>query len=283
MYKRIFICISLCLLFIANNTIAQSQNPNIEPKANALLKAMGDCLKNAKEFSFEAYQISDYILDSGQKIQLSDYVKVIVKRPNQVYSDSTGDTRNERIWYNGTKLTVLNKTDNTYGIITVPNTIDKTLDYINSNFRTTLPIADLLVSDPYASAIANVESGVYLGKHYVGKVKCHHLAFRQDGLDWQIWIQDSKTLLPLQLAITFKELPSHPQFIAILKNWNLSPQIEEKTFVPQLPPNAKKVELLPKKKNVNTNKSAKCNKQNCKGCKDCKNKKNCSNKNRCGK
>ncbi len=241
------VCLSICM---STQALGQNKNKNsaIDPKADELLKGMGNCLKNAKEFSFEAYQISDYILDSGQKIQLSDYVKVIVKRPNQVFSDSTGDTRNERIWYNGTKLTVLNKIDNTYGVISVPDTIDKTLDYINENFRATLPIADLLVSNPYASAIAKVESGVYLGKHYVGKIKCHHLAFRQDGLDWQIWIQDAKQLLPLQLAITFKELPSHPQFIAILKNWNLSPEISNETFTPKLPKNAKKIDLQPKKR-----------------------------------
>ncbi len=256
MLKRMLCCMAICLFaFTVRTAFSQSGNPAIDPKADELLKKMGKCLSEAKEFSFEAYQISDYILDNGQKIQLSDYVKVIVKRPNKIFSDSTGDTRNERIWYNGTKLTVLNKLNNTYGVIDVPNTIDKTLDYINQNFRATLPIADLLVSDPYGSAIAKVESGVYLGKHYVGKVKCHHLAFRQDGLDWQIWIQDSKELLPLQLAITFKELPSHPQFIAILKNWNLSPKIDETTFVPKLPKNAKKIELLPKKQNAAKEKS----------------------------
>ena len=246
MLQRLLFCVSILLSgSSAQYAYGAGGAAPVDPKADRLLKQMSQSLTEAREFTFEAYQMSDYILDSGQKIQLSDFVSIAVKRPNKVWAESTGDTKNEKVWYNSKTLTVLNKLDNTYGIANVPENIDKMLDYVNENFRATLPTADLIVSDPYKSAIANVLSGEYLGLHYVGKVKCHHLAFRQEGLDWQIWIQDQERPLPLQLAITFKDSPGHPQFVAFFKNWNLSPKLSDDIFVSAIPRDAKQIDLIP--------------------------------------
>jgi hypothetical protein len=60
-----------------------------------------------------------------------------------------------------------------------------------------------------------------------------HYAFRQEGVDWQIWIEKGKTLLPRKLVLTTTDEEGQPQYVSVMK-WNLSPSISDKmfTFVP---------------------------------------------------
>jgi hypothetical protein len=224
---------------IANN------NPAIDPKADNILQQMGNYLAGAREFSLEAHKMTDFLLDTGQKIQLSDTTKAVVKRPNKIWAQSTGDTQNEQVWYKGTTLAILNQLENAYGVIDVPDNIDEMMDYIVEKLDIAVPLADLLFSDPYKMAMENVRSGQYIGLHCVKDVKCHHLAFRQEGLDWQIWIEDSDKPLPRKLVITYKELPGHPQFIALLGKWDLTSKVSDDLFVFKAPEGASKIDLVP--------------------------------------
>ena len=80
--------------------------------------------------------------------------------------------------------------------MTVPGTIDAMLEDLHERFDTHQTLADFLFSDPYKVFTEHVQSGTYVGLHYVGKTKCHHLAFRQKLLDWQIWIDAGDQPLP---------------------------------------------------------------------------------------
>ena len=238
----------LCLISKTAGEDVASSNPAIDPKADSTLRQMSDYLAGATAFSFEAHKMTDLLLDTGQKIQLSDSTRAVVKRPAKIWAQSTGDTQNEQVWYNGTKLTMLNTQDNVYAVVDVPDNIDEMMDYIVEELGVAVPLADLLFSDPYKMVIENVRSGQYIGLHYVQRVKCHHLAFRQEGLDWQIWIQDGKKPLPRKLVITYKELPGHPQFIALLGEWDLSPQLPDDLFTFNAPEGAKQVAIGPTEK-----------------------------------
>jgi len=76
-------------------------------------------------------------------------------------------------------------------------------------------------------------------------VKCHHLAFRQEGIDWQIWIEDSDQALPRKLVITLKEQPGHPQYLALIDKWNLTPDAPDSAFEFTPPAGAKRIDLTP--------------------------------------
>ena len=93
--------------------------------------------------------------------------------------------------------------------------------------------------------IARVRQGTYLGLHQVNGVKCHHLAFRQEAIDWQIWIEDAERPVARKVVITFKEQPGHPQFTALIDKWNLSADAPESAFEFTPPANAKRIDLTP--------------------------------------
>jgi hypothetical protein len=225
-------------------TPAQAER-TVEPKAGDALRKMGTCLAGARQFSLSVQVTSDDILDSGQKIQLSNARKIVVVRPNRVYVELSGDLDNGQAVYDGQTFTILDNNQGTYSVTKVPDTLDEMMDYMVERYGLSMPLADILISDPYTSAIRNVRIGRYVGVHQVNGIKCHHLAFRQDLIDWQIWIEDSDTPLPRKLVITYKEQPGQPQFVAVFDKWNLSAQVPEGLFTFKAPAGAKRVDLNP--------------------------------------
>ena len=96
----------------------------------------------------------------------------------------------------------------------------------------------------YNILMENVNSGFYVGISIVDGVNCHHLAYRDDEVDWQIWIEDGDKPLPKKFVITTKWLTGAPQYTVSVKSWDLSPKLKDDmfTFVP--PKDAKKIEFV---------------------------------------
>ena len=177
---------------------SQQEAPNIEPKADQYLKAMSSYLAGLKTYSFQVEEFIDEVQDDGQKIQLSNQRHMSVSRPDKVFGEDEGDTANSLFYYDGKTVTVFDRGQKTYATEKVPGTIDAMLDDLHDRFDTHQTLADFLFSDPYKVFTENVQSGTYVGLHHVGKVKCHHLAFRQKILDWQIWIDAGDTAAAAQ-------------------------------------------------------------------------------------
>jgi hypothetical protein len=75
-------------------------------------------------------------------------------------------------------------------------------------------------------------------------VKCHHLAFRQRTLDWQIWVDAGEQPLPRKLVITFKREIDQPQYIALIHRWDVNPKLSDSLFQFQPPEGVRKVDFL---------------------------------------
>jgi hypothetical protein len=211
-------------------TVGMAGRAGVDPKADEILRKMGQTLASAKAFSFRANDATDRSLESGQKVQFAKTVRVTVRRPDAVVADSTGDLEDRKFVYSAGKLWLLNRTDNVYAQADVPDKIDAMFDLLAERYGITAPLSDLAFTDPYAVLIDRVRQGIYLGLHDVNGAKAHHLAFRQEGIDWQIWVADDERALPLKFVITFKEQPGFPQYVATLDEWDLSPKIDDATF-----------------------------------------------------
>ena len=106
-----------------------------------------------------------------------------------------------------------------------------------------LPLIDLAMSDPYANATAKVEQGKYFGIATVLGVPCHHLAFTQENVDWQVWIEDGPQPLIRKFVITHKNDPGAPEFTALITHWNLTDRIADSNFVFEQPKGVSKIEM----------------------------------------
>ena len=78
------------------------------------------------------------------------------------------------------------------------------------------------------------------GPGVVEGVTCEHYAFRQPGLDWQVWIQLGDHPLPRKLVLTTTTDDARPQHTSVL-TWNLAPSYSEDAFVFDPPADAHKI------------------------------------------
>jgi len=218
--------------------------PIINPQADKLLREMGEYLKSAQQFSFQAEITFDDVLPSGQKIQFGATEDLAVRRPNGVYIEYRGDVGVKRFWYNGEAITLFDPDKNVYATEKAPAKLDEAADYVMKAFGFSPPLVDLLYSDPYQVLIAKAQFGLYVGMSMVDGQRCHHLAFVDKYIDWQIWIEDGKQLVPRKLLITYKTIPGAPQFTAVLSDWDFATRLPDALFATTLPAGAKKIQFV---------------------------------------
>jgi hypothetical protein len=76
----------------------------------------------------------------------------------------------------------------------------------------------------------------------VDGTSCEQYAFRQDGLDWQVWIQQGDYPLPRKLVLTTLDDDARPRHSQIL-TWNLAPSFNEAAFTFDPPKGAQKIAI----------------------------------------
>ena len=165
-----------------------ASSANIDPQADAVLRSMSKTLSQARQLSLHVRDSMDEELDTGDIVRISNDRRVCVQRPNKLAVEAKGNLYNRKVWYNGRTLTVLSKDENIYGTVEAPNSIDKMFDFAMAEYDISIPLADLLFRKPYEILIANVYTGTYVGLEKIADRDCHHLAFQQELIDWQIWI-----------------------------------------------------------------------------------------------
>lgn len=230
-------------LFVALPPTAVAQPPRrIAPQADAIMKTMSAFLAKTVRFTLEAEESFDEIREGAPRAQVSNVRRMVVERPSHFATDATGDTLNRSAWYDGRTLSALDTRRNVYVTVDMPSTIDGVLDRIAADYWIVIPLSDLLYADPYATLMEDAQSGEYLGLHQVGGVACHHLAFSQEDLQWQIWIDAGDQPLPRKLVITYVLAPGAPQYVATIRRWTLEPAATPELFRFTPPAGARKID-----------------------------------------
>ena len=216
---------------------------DVDSMAAETLKHMAGYLAGTRSFSFEVYDMVDEVSERGQKLQFSSIRRMNIMRPNHVAIATDGDSLRERIVFDGERLTIVDYDQNAFGVVDVPGSIDRMLDYASTTLQMTIPLSGFIAGDPYEAMFVEVDSGEYLGIHNVDGVACHHLAFRQVDVDWQVWIDAGLKPVPRKLVVTHKDIPSEPQYIAFFRQWRIPSEYREEDYVPSVPSGAKEVDL----------------------------------------
>ena len=215
----------------------------LEEEAATILEAMGMTLSNAQHMTVSAEVISDEWLDDGKIVQLSGERTIKITRPGAIYAESRGEITNRNSWYEGKTLTVYDLDDHAYAVLEVPGTIEEMFDHVYEMTGMVQPLADLFYKDVGEELLANIDSGRYVGEENILGVTCHHLAFRQETVDWQIWIDTGDTPLPRRLVITYKLEEGRPQFIADFIGWDLKTEHQKQLFSFTKPEGAEQIDI----------------------------------------
>jgi hypothetical protein len=204
---------------------------------------MSGVLAGAEQFTVHNDQTSDELAHSGDLVEISSAVDLAVRRPGEAHAVLHGDLRPMRYWIGGGRVAVMDVSRWTYAVAPVPAKLDAAIDQIWERYRMKIPLADFITGNPYESLTRHVETGTYVGLHEIDGVACHHLAFRQSDIDWQIWIEDRLLPLPRKLLIVYKNEPGAPRYTARFSGWDLSPDLGDAIFKFEPPEGAGQVEF----------------------------------------
>lgn len=232
---------ALCLALAAGQVTAAE---GIDPEVDKVLRSMSAYLGGLPSFSVNA-DIGTEIIDlEGQKIQLSSSSAITIQRPNKLHVRRQGALVDAEMIVDGKTLTIYGKERNLYFQTENPGNIDEVIDAIRTGIGLDAPAADLMYADPYPTLASGVNSSTYLGTAFVNGVESHHLAFRQDKVDWQLWVKAGDQPLPMKYIVTTKWMTGAPQYSVRFQDWNTKPQIEADQFAFSAPEGAKRLTAI---------------------------------------
>jgi len=176
----------------------------------------------------------DRVRASGRKESLSQTGVYSLRRPDRFYTKLSGSVGLE-FWYNGKTMTIANHSEKVFAQAPMPDTIDRTLDALAERYDMALPLSDLFYSSPEKALLSDTTTGGYVGREPVNGTPCVHLAFKDAGADWEIWLPEQGEPLPKRFKVVQTGRTGQPVTDVTFTEWNLTPSITDATFVPKVP------------------------------------------------
>ena len=256
MITRLTVALAACaFLGLTGNPVAGAEaDTAVDVRANTLVQRMGDCLGQAKFFSVDAEIWQDIESSSGRRIQADRTVTLQVRRPDRLHAEVHSPRRNRELIYDGSALTLFNQMENFYGTVHTSGPLDEAMDVASERFGIDMPLEDFIRSDPHKDLLQKATSGVDIGPVTVLGVACEHLAFTQENIDWQIWIENGARPVPRKFVITYKDEPNSPQFTAIFSKWDFTTTLPNFVFEFEPPTGAVKIKVKEMKAQLQSNK-----------------------------
>lgn len=210
---------------------AQSRtvNPAVDKVALDALSRMSAYLRTLQAFQVTGQNVREVVDDSDQKLQLLGTTSYKVKRPDGFAIEIAEDRKVREVFYDGKSLTVFAPRMGYYATVPAPSTIRQVLKLAAEKYDITVPLEDLFIWGTDEDWRGDLTYGYVVGYSRVAGQDADQYAFRQKGVDWQIWIARGDKPLPLRVVITGTDDPARPQFESNL-TWDTAPQFAANTF-----------------------------------------------------
>ena len=232
----------------AHNAAAQTDGMEvadpapIDPVAIAALDQMAAYLQTLVSFRVRADATTEVVLEGGQKIQFGGDIDLAVHRPDAFKVVSEADTRTREMYYNGGTFTIFAPRLGYYASFDAPPTIGQTLDVARTKYGIEVPLADLFTWGTDQTIRARVQEAMVILPETIGDRQCVHYAFRQENVDWQLWLEEGAEPLPCKIVITSKDDPAMPQYTSVL-HWDLSEPVPADSLAFNPPADAHRITI----------------------------------------
>ncbi|WP_371835351.1 MULTISPECIES: DUF2092 domain-containing protein [Ochrobactrum] len=246
--RRILRCTASGLFLLGMITTSAAQegeaaSDRIEPASIQALENMGKHLQSLQKFSLNSQTSVDAVLDTDQKLEFGGEVSYEVERPNKLRIDLKTDVVQGEFIYNGTTLTYVSPSNNTYAQAPAPATIKETLEEAAQKYHLTFPLADLFAWGTPDAPIGEIAEGFHVGNAMVNGKPTDHWAYRTGDQDFEVWIASDGPPLPLKVSLVDRDDQTRPRMTAVL-NWNETPDIQASAFEFTPPADAQKLRFL---------------------------------------
>jgi hypothetical protein len=103
-----------------------------------------------------------------------------------------------------------------------------------------MALRELFVWGTDAADLDALTGALNIGPATINGELCDHYAYRQEDVDWQLWIRRDGDPLPCKLVITTTSEESHPQYSATL-SWKLAASFDDSAFTFTAPEGASQI------------------------------------------
>jgi hypothetical protein len=222
---------------------AAQDKPQIAADARNAVQEMSKTLANGG-FSFHEQTIREYADANGQPLHIFHSANVVVRRPDRLAVDATGDDGATKVAYDGKNLTLYSVDAKRYATLAVSGPVGEMLTEASKKMGMDFPLADLLAENPAAAFLAGITSGYVVNTVSIDGVPCLHMFFEQPpGIELELWTEKNDRALPRRLIVTYRSIPGEPRFIAALSDWKTGVNPPNSVFELHVPEGATKVEL----------------------------------------
>ena len=211
--------------------------------AAKVLKAMTDYVASQKVISATYDTDIEVITNNLQKIQFASSGHMLLSRPDKARVSRIGGYVDAELVFDGKTLSVLGKNLNAYAQTDATGSIDQLVARLRDEFGVPIPGADLLLSGAYDELMKDVLDAKHIGRGVIDGIECDHLAFRNNDVDWQIWVEIGSRPIPRKYVITSKAVSGAPQYTLRIKEWKTDVQLPADAFAFKPPADAKKVDI----------------------------------------
>jgi hypothetical protein len=213
-------------------------------RGRELVQQMSARLAQATDISVTTTEVRDVVRRSGSKDSVAVTGAYAVRRPDRFSASMTGG-RGLEAWYDGKQLTVAIPAEKVFAQAPMPETIDRTLDAIAERYDIALPLGDLFYSSAEKALLSGTTTGGYAGTENVNGTPCHHLAFQDVGVDWELWLPVQGEPLPKRLKVVQKQRTGQPAADVTFTSWTFAPPpTGEARFKPNVPADYEGIAIL---------------------------------------
>ena len=254
MIRRMLVLGLLATSLAAPGIKAQTAPPGVaQPAVNAVdpgsiqaLKDMGAHLQSLKRFFVSTEVTGESVLADGQKLQRTATADLDVDRPNKLRIRMSSARAERELFYDGKTVTMFTPAQKYYSTVEFSGNLGELIPRLVERYGVEVPLSDLFVWGTPAAPLDKIESAMNAGQDFIDKDLCDHYAFRQGGIDWQVWITSGSKPLPRKIVITNRGDEARPQSVTLL-DWDLKPTFKDSTFKFTPTKGDTKVEIVPVK------------------------------------
>ena len=219
--------------------------PAISEDAGAAVSAMQKTLL-APALSFTARTMRVYLDEAGQPLHIFHTIKVVVRAPDRLKVQVTGDDGRNELYYDGNSVSIFSPDKEEYAAIAAPGGIELALHEVLGKLKIDFPLVNFFAVSPERSLLHGVVAGWQVGTANIDGIKCRHLLFlKRGGTDLELWVEKNNAAIPHRLIVTHRLLPGQPSFIAEFTNWDSRVRPSDSEFAFQAPSAAKQIQLIP--------------------------------------
>ncbi len=228
----------------ASSVADQPEPAPIDPTAVDALARMSAYLRSIPAFQVALQTQRDDVDVYGQLITLSGGATYKVRRPDAFAIDLALPGLASQYVYDGKTVAVYDVKSGSYVKFPGLPTMRATLELAEDKYGAMVPLDDLFKWSEGDNAAKTLTSAHLIGTAQIAGQNASHYAFRQPGIDWQIWIADGDRPAPLRVIIASADDPDRPQFETDLA-WNTAPQFASDAFAFTPPANARAIDPIP--------------------------------------